>query len=35
LKRKKNGEQLIADAQAVVAVLGEPARPETDKPEAT
>lgn len=32
LRRKKNGEEIIGDAEAVVAVLGEPARPEAAKP---
>lgn len=32
LRRKKNGEQIIGDAEAVVAVLGEPARPDAPKP---
>ena len=32
LRRKQNGEELIGDAQAVVPVLGEPARAEAAKP---
>jgi len=35
LRRKKNGEEIIGDAQAVVPVLGEPAHPEAAKPDAT
>ena len=35
LRRKKNGELLIGDAEAVVPVLGEPARAEGAKQEAT
>jgi hypothetical protein len=35
LRRKQNGEELIGDTEAVVPVLGEPAREEAAKPEAT
>ena len=35
LRRKKNGEEIVGDAQAVVPVLGEPAHPEAAKPDAT
>jgi hypothetical protein len=35
LRRKKNGEEIIGDTDAVVAVLGEPARAETTKPSPT
>jgi hypothetical protein len=35
LRRKKNGEDLIGDTDAVVAVLGEPTRPEAAKPDSS
>ncbi len=35
LRSKKNGEQIMGDTEAVVAVLGEPAQPEPAKPNPT
>jgi hypothetical protein len=35
LRRKRNGEEIIGDAEAVVPVLGEPAKAEAAKPDAT
>jgi hypothetical protein len=35
LRRKKNGEELIGDTQAVVPVIGEPARTDAAQPNAT
>ena len=35
LRRKKNGEEIVGDAEAVVPVLGEPAHAEAAKPGAT